>query len=73
MKPNVKTKGNSLFLIKNQDTGEYLYHAKRLYVFQGDYHFKHGKAGAVMLDKQKAKKVIIYLRKEGFNVCRKKV
>lgn len=60
----------SQYLIKNGT--QYLYYNKAL--FKGGYHFKDGKVGATVFTKEKAKRVIAYLKRKGFfEVERKRV
>ena len=59
------------FLIKNNKTGEFLYYNGAL--IGGGYHFKAGKHGATIFDKQKKNRVLKYLRENGHDVRAKVV
>ena len=63
---NPPKKQLAMYLIKNADTGEYLYYNGAL--FGKDYRFKKGKSGASVFNKEKKKKIILYFRQSGFTV-----
>jgi len=60
-----QTKIKTFFLIRNGES--WLYYNKAL--FKGGYYFKPEKVGAVMLDREKADKVLKYLKQHGFYDC----